>query len=497
MNYLWIVWIVFGAIWGFFFLLLLHYIVFTIIGIFAKKTFPETEEKRRYGILIGARNEEGVIGRLLDSIRANDYPADKVRVFVVAHNCTDRTAAIARAKGATVYEYNNPAERVVGCAYRHFAERINAEGGLDELDGIMVINADNVLAPDYIARMNDAFVATGGEKVITSFRNSENFGRNYMTCLYGIFFIAACRFESRGRTVCGCSTRVSGTGFLFRADLLKEGWNYVTLTEDWEFSADRIARGMKVYYCDDAQLFDEQPKTIRIMLRQRLRWARGHTVVFLTRIRQLARSFFRPKSAGGASNKFSVFDISMTLMPLGVMGVSLGILQAVCVALAPLFGVQAAHAWWLFGVWTGITFGISYALTVLAAVFLVLLERRRIPKVRFPVMLAAVLLWPFFVALNVVLDVVSFFKKKLEWKAIPHGEDAAPAFAGGEENAEGDCLAQAGAAPAMQAAAESPALLRDASVFTGRAEPEPSVRLSDPSALAGRGAESALPQEAE
>lgn len=424
MNYLWIVWIVFGAIWGFFFLLLFHYIVFTVIGIFKKKTFPKTEEKRRYGILIGARNEEAVIGRLLDSIRANDYPADKVRVFVVAHNCTDRTAEIARSKGATVYEYNNPAERVVGCAYRHFAERINAEGGLSELDGIIVINADNVLAPDYISRMNDAFVATGGEKVITSYRNSENFGRNYMTCLYGIFFIAACRYESRGRTVCNCSTRVSGTGFLFRADLIKEGWNYVSLTEDWEFSADRISRGMKVFYCDDAQLYDEQPKTIRLMLRQRLRWARGHTVVFFTRIKQLARSFFRPKKKGGPENKFSIFDISMSLMPLGVMGVVLGLAQAVCVAVAPLVGVSASFAWWLYGVWAGAMFGISYLLTVISAVLLVILERKRIPKIRFGVMLAAVLLWPFFVALNVVLDVISFFTKKLEWKPIPHGEAA-------------------------------------------------------------------------
>ena len=424
MDYLLVVWIVFGAIWGFFFLLLFHYIVFTVIGIFKKKTFPKTEEKRRYGILIGARNEEAVIGRLLDSIRANDYPADKVRVFVVAHNCTDRTAEIARSKGATVYEYNNPAERVVGCAYRHFAERINAEGGLSELDGIIVINADNVLAPDYISRMNDAFVATGGEKVITSYRNSENFGRNYMTCLYGIFFIAACRYESRGRTVCNCSTRVSGTGFLFRADLIKEGWNYVSLTEDWEFSADRISRGMKVFYCDDAQLYDEQPKTIRLMLRQRLRWARGHTVVFFTRIKQLARSFFRPKKKGGPENKFSIFDISMSLMPLGVMGVVLGLAQAVCVAVAPLVGVSASFAWWLYGVWAGAMFGISYLLTVISAVLLVILERKRIPKIRFGVMLAAVLLWPFFVALNVVLDVISFFTKKLEWKPIPHGEAA-------------------------------------------------------------------------
>lgn len=421
MSYLEIVWIVFGAIWGLFFLLLLHYAVFMVIGIFKRKKYPVTEEKRRYGILIGARNEEAVIGRLLDSIRENDYPQDKVRVFVVAHNCTDRTAEIARSKGATVYEYNNPNERVVGYAYKHFAERINAEGGLDELDGIIVINADNVLTKNYISKMNDAFVATKGERVITSYRNSYNFGKNYMSCLYGIFFIAACRYESRGRTVCDSSTRVSGTGYMFNAKLLREGWDYVTLTEDWEFTADRVSRGMKIEYCDDAELYDEQPTTIPVMLRQRLRWARGHMVVFFTRIRQLLGSLFRPKKKGGVRNKFSVYDVSMSIMPLGVIGICLGLLQFILVALSPLFGHTAARAWEFYGLWSCFTFVISYVLTVLSGVLLVLLEHKRIENVGFFTMFAAVLLWPFFIALNIVLDVIALFVKKLEWKPIPHG----------------------------------------------------------------------------
>lgn len=420
MGYLEIVAIVFGTIWGLFGLFLFHYVVFTVVGIFAKRRFPPTEKKLKYGVIIGARNEESVIGALLDSIRNNDYPQEKLRVFVVAHNCTDRTAEIARAKGATVYEYNNPSERTVGFAYRYLVDQIHKDRAGEELDGYFVINADNVLKENYISRMNDAFVAEKGRSVITSYRNSTNFGSNYMSCLYGIFFVSACRFESRGRTVCGCSTRVSGTGYLFPAEQIRGGWEYVTLTEDWEFTADRIARGSKVVYCDDAEFFDEQPTTVKVMLRQRLRWARGHMIVFFTRYRELCRSFFTPKRKGGC-NKGSIYDISASILPLGVMSLGLGVLQTVCIALCPLFGYNAARVWAIYGVISAVGFGISYLVTMLTGVLLVLLERRRIPRVRGVSLAAAILLWPFFLALNVVLDVVALFVKNLEWKAIPHG----------------------------------------------------------------------------
>lgn len=422
MNYLIVLAIVFGVLWGVFFLMLLHYVVFMFAGIFKKKRFPKTEEKLKYGVIIGARNEEAVIGKLLDSIYSSRYPQEKVQVFVVAHNCTDATAAIAREKGATVYEYNNPAERTVGYAYRYLVDQINRDWGWQNYDGFFIINADNEISPDYIDTMNDAFVAGERKFVITSYRNSRNFASNYMSCLYGIFFISACRYEQRGRTVCGCSTRVSGTGYLINSEMLKDGWEYVTLTEDWEFTADKIAEGGKILYCDDAEFFDEQPTTVKIMLRQRLRWARGHMIVFFTRFKKLMKSLFRPKSKGGHDNKFSVYDISVSIMPLGVMGVVLGLVQLVCFAVAPLFGVDSSFSWWVYGLFTAASFGFSYLSAVFVAVLLVILERKRIPKVRFFTMLAAILLWPFFLALNIVLDVVALFVKNLEWKVIPHGD---------------------------------------------------------------------------
>ena len=426
MGYLTTLAIVFIAIWCCFFLLLFHYGVFALIGVFKRTVYPHTERRLKYGIVIAARNEEAVIGPLLDSIRACDYPREKLEVFVVAHNCTDRTAAMAGGRGAQVDEYDNPAERTAGYAYRCLFDKINTEWRDAGFDGFFIINADNVLSPDYISKMNDAFTATGGEHVITSYRNSRNFGSNYMSCLYGLYFISACRFEARGRTVCGCSTRVSGTGYLFPPQLVEKGWEYVTLTEDWEFTADQLAQGRKVLYCDEAEFFDEQPITLRVMLRQRLRWARGHMIVFFTRFRALMKSLFSKDNGLDGKRRFSVFDISASILPLGVISVALLLVQLGCIALCPLFGCDAGRVWAFYGWLSLALFALSYLLTVLGALLLVLLERGRIRRVGAGKLAAAVALWPFFLLINVFLDVAALFLRDLEWKTIPHVGGPAP-----------------------------------------------------------------------
>lgn len=114
MNYLDIVGVITGTLGTMISLLSLHFIIFSIVGIFARKTFPKTDVKNKYGIIIPARDEELVVGNLIKSVYKNNYPQDKLHVFVIAHNCSDKTAEIARSLGATVYEYNNPNECTMG-----------------------------------------------------------------------------------------------------------------------------------------------------------------------------------------------------------------------------------------------------------------------------------------------------------------------------------------------------------------------------------------------
>ena len=388
------------------FLLVIHYPLLGLLGLAAHKRFPATRRQGRYAVVIGARNEERVIEALLNSIRACDYPQELLTVYVAAHNCTDRTAELARRCGARVYAYDNPAERTVGFAYRFLFDRMREEPGFGEFDGVFVINADNTLSPDYFRRMNEAFWYYRGRAVVTSFRNSVNFGDNTLSCLYGMFFLAACRFEARGRALLGLSTRVSGTGYVLPAALVREGWPFVTLTEDWEFTADQIARGTRITYCDEAEFFDEQPTAVPVMLAQRMRWAKGHMIVFFRSFASVLGSVFRRGRTAG--QRFSSFDTAVSLLPLGVIGVVLMLASLALNGMAALRWLLIGTAW-------------SYGTALLGAVLLLIVERRRIRDTALSRQAAAALLWPFFVGLNIVLDVAALLVRRVEWRAIPHG----------------------------------------------------------------------------
>lgn len=417
MSYLNTVNLVFTVIYGILALMTMHFVVFGIIGLFAKKKYPKAKVQHKYGVIIPARNEEAVIGNLIQSVYKNNYPQDKLQVFVIAHNCTDNTAKIARELGATVYEYENKEECTMGYAFRYLFDRIREDYGVKNYDGFFLFNADNILSADYFEKMNDAFDATGGEKIITSFRNSKNFGTNVMSGLYGLYFTIGCRFESRGRTAVGCSTRVQGTGYVINSKLVENGWKYVTLTEDWEFSADRVIQGSKIEFCDDAVFYDEQPTTFKIMWRQRLRWSRGHLLVCITRFKDLIKSLFSRKKH---KNKGSVYDMFINCMPVCAIVTAIGALQMIAYLFSPLFGVSFVDA--VTKCLTTLSFSLfSFCVTnFFAAIIAFIAERKRITGVSFGHKVLITLLWPLFVLIQFPIDIIAIFKKNLGWKPIPH-----------------------------------------------------------------------------
>lgn len=425
MDYFDIVNLVFGILGAFLSLLALHFVAFAVVGIFTRKRFPHTEEKLKYGLIIPARNEEAVVGKLIESIQRAKYPQDKLHIFLIAHNCTDNTAEIGRQLGATVYEYNNPDECTMGYAFRYLFDRIKEDYGINNYDGFFLFNADNIVDENFFDKMNDAFVAGEQKNIVTSFRNSKNFGSNVISACYGLYFAFGCRFESRGRTVLGCSTRVQGTGYVIPASIVENGWQYVTLTEDWEFTADRVLKNQKIVFCDEAMFYDEQPLSIRVAVRQRLRWAKGHLLVCTTRLKDLLRGLFRSSKKGGSAHKVSTYDLTVNILPVCVIGVAFFVLQFIAVALSPLFcdrtflQVMGDH---LFGMMRG--WVITYAGLLGASILLYIVERKRIKGVKFGVGLLSCLFFPIFLLLSAPLEVASLFMKNLGWKPIPHGDNS-------------------------------------------------------------------------
>lgn len=409
-------------------LLNFHFIVFGIIGIFKCKKFPKTEIKKKYGILIPARNEEKVIGNLIESIRKTNYPQDKLEIFVIAHNCTDCTAKICRDiskkyQGIHVYEYTNEQEKTKGYALKYLLEQIKEEFGINCCDGYFVFDADNIITSNYFDKMNDAFVAGGDSCVVTSFRNSKNFGSNLMSGSYGLHFVQLCRFESRGRAVCGVSTRILGTGFVFSWDLVKDGWKYVTLTEDTEFAADLVLKGNRILYCDEAVFYDEQPTTFKMMYRQRLRWAKGGLLVCGTRFKDLVRGLFKKDlKINSKAKKFSIYDNLMCVIPIGMISATLFVINVICVLVGLAFGGSITNIvlYWFIGLLIGAIIG--YAVMVIFGIFIFIIEENRIKNVNSWKKVGVVFVWPIWYFLGILFQFIALFSKNLGWKAIAHND---------------------------------------------------------------------------
>lgn len=150
----------------------------------------------------------------------------------------------------------------------------------ERFDGYFVFDADNVLDQNYILEMNKTF--SDGYDIITSYRNSKNFGDNWISAGYAIWFLWESEYLNRGRMLLGTSCAVSGTGFFFSRRIIEkyDGWKFFLLTEDIQFTVDNVLSGEKIGYCRNAVLYDEQPIKFKQSFRQRLRWAKGFFQVF-------------------------------------------------------------------------------------------------------------------------------------------------------------------------------------------------------------------------
>lgn len=402
---------------------------YKVLGFFApKKTYPETENKHKYAIIICARNESTVIGNLIDSIKSQDYPAEKLTVFVVADNCTDTTAEICRRKSCKVYERNDPEKARKGYAMQFVFERIKEDYGIGSFDGYVVFDADNLLQPNFMTELNKAFDTGAG--VVVGYRNTKNFDRNFISAGYGIHFYKSMMMYHRPRAVLGTSTHIAGTGFVIASRLVKDGWKYTCLTEDTQFTLNAVAQGEHIAFCEDAEFFDEQPYRVRIMLRQRMRWIKGRLYSFLTTFPALFRGIFTNGVRGYACYDMiaysfptsTFFAFKQIVFPAAGRVISHIYSLFVGSAVVSQVGIgDEKRAWYIFVFAVSESLFRRYLRRLLTETAVVIREHRHIrcglPKLIFYTMLS-----PWFDAIGVPLALLSLFSTS-EWRPIKHDAD--------------------------------------------------------------------------
>lgn len=297
------------AVFIMFMALYAYQVFYVFVSLFKKPTQNTGEVKQhKFGVIIAARNEENVIGHLIESIKNQNYPQELVDIFVVADNCTDNTAGVSREAGANVYERFNTALVGKGYALDYLFKALDRDCGIEAYDAYIIFDADNLLDKNYIAEMNKTFAS--GYRIVTSYRNSKNYDTNWITAGYSLWFLREARFINQSRMMLNTSCAISGTGFMVHSDIIRNngGWKHHLLTEDIEFSVDSVINGEKVGYAAGAYLYDEQPTTFKQSWNQRLRWSKGFYQVFGNYAGDLVKQLFKRKS-------FACYDFLMTISP--------------------------------------------------------------------------------------------------------------------------------------------------------------------------------------
>jgi len=398
-----------------FLLLYFYQFVYMLVAIKSKrskKNVVKNERPNHYAVIIAARNEELVIGELIKSIRKQNYAQEFVDIFVVADNCTDQTAEVAKEAGAIVRERFNASKVGKGYALDFMFNILHREFESENYDGYFIFDADNLLDENYIREMNHTF--NQGYRVVTSYRNSKNFGQNWITAGYALWFLHEAEYLNLPRMTLNTSCAVSGTGFLVHSDLIKKngGWIHHLLTEDIEFSISQILKGEKFGYCQDAVFYDEQPITFKQSWNQRLRWAKGFYQVLRKYGKDLMRCIFK-----GDQNSFSCFDMTMTIMPAMIL-TNISILVNGLFYLAVVFDIFEKESIIDTTILMLQSIGMYYFVMLGMALMTIYTEWKRIRCVGWK-KIAYSFTFPFFMMTYIPISIVALFKD-VAWKQIPH-----------------------------------------------------------------------------
>ena len=274
----------------------------------------------RFALLIPAHNEEAVLGTTLASLHELDYPSGLVEAHVVADNCTDATAAIAREASVFVHERQNAIETGKGYALRWLLDQIQATGR--QYDAYVVIDADTTVSPHFLQVMDTQLQA--GQSIIQSQYRVQNSHEGWTAGLRSIAFALFNHLRPLGRTALNWSSGLKGTGMCFSASVVQQfGWESFSLTEDVEYHVRLVTAGLRVAYAPAAIIWSAMPTSLQQSQSQQMRWERGRLALIRRHVPRLLWGTIR-------TGNMALFDAAMEIVvpPLSVL---VGLVICCCV----------------------------------------------------------------------------------------------------------------------------------------------------------------------
>ena len=259
-------------------------------------------------VLIPAHNEEAGIVATLSSLKSQLEEHD--RILVIADNCSDSTAAVARDAGVDVVERSHDSERGKGYALAH---------GIDQLrdsppDVVLIVDADCDVSQGSLQQLKSAAIhydrPVQGRYLIQSPE-----GANISTKVSELAVMIRNRARCKGMSAMGIPVPLLGTGMAFKwADITLVPLASGEIVEDMKLGVELAKAGRGATYLDSAIVTSEFPSSEEALLTQRERWEHGHL--------DILRRFVLP-NVGYALAHFDFrllfFTLDLAIPPLTLM----------------------------------------------------------------------------------------------------------------------------------------------------------------------------------
>ena len=357
-------------------------------------------KNHKFMAIIPAHNEEMVIKNLVQSLREQDYPKELYDIYVIADNCTDATAEIAKENGAIVYKRFDPEHKTKGYALNWFLKQKIEENA--DYDAFCVFDADNVVDKNFIKNMNKKLCQ--GEEIVQGYRDIKNPTDSWISAGYAIFYWMMNRFYHLARYNLGLSPLINGTGFMVKFDIIKpNGWQTITLTEDIEFSLINISKGRRLGWATDAIVYDEQPVGFKQSWSQRSRWSVGHLQCMKHYTKDLAKGVKTHKTLMNFDGLLYMMGIPMMILTFLLLGINTALYAS-----NQMTGIELIYQY-------GRYLMATFIIPILTAVVVLLIDKRKIRP-----MVKGLLCYPLFMGSWILINIKCLIKPDTKWEKIEH-----------------------------------------------------------------------------
>ena len=286
-----------GSITSFFLLGMMGYQL--VLGLFgfkkADKDYADHDPESRFLVLVPAHNEEKVIGDIIRNLQQMDYPKELYDFYIIADNCTDSTAEVARNLGANVIETRKESPDAPTGKPIALRKALNALGDYqNRYDLMMVFDADNLMDRNMFREVNSQYLDKDKPDFIQCYLGCKN-KKGIVAWFYYSGYTLTNRFFDLAKHRLGLNCVIGGTGFAMSTAYLYErgGWTTRSLTEDFEMQVDATIEGRRILWNHHTRVYDEKPTSMRASIKQKIRWGQGHWFVALTNTGRLFRAFFK------------------------------------------------------------------------------------------------------------------------------------------------------------------------------------------------------------